>query len=47
MAQEITAREEVLRIERELEDARVRLAAIRRAKYKDRPNDDSFGYGSS
>ncbi|GAB6032133.1 hypothetical protein CHUAL_010792 [Chamberlinius hualienensis] len=48
MAQEITAREEVIRIERELEEARVRLAAIRRAKYKDRSDDDSYcGYGSS
>lgn len=48
MAQEITAREEIIRIERELEEARVRLAAIRRAKYKDRPDDDSYyGYGSS
>lgn len=48
MAQEITAREEVLRIERELEEARVRLAQIRRAKYKDRPQeDDYYGYGSS
>ena len=34
IAQEINARSEVLRIERELEEARNRLTAIRQAKYK-------------
>lgn len=34
IAQEINARSEVLRIERELEEARGRLSAIRQAKYK-------------
>lgn len=34
IAQEINARSEVLRIERELEEARGRLTAIRQAKYK-------------
>jgi len=34
IAQEINARSEVLRIERELEEARSRLTAIRQAKYK-------------
>lgn len=33
IAQEIGAREEILRKERELEEARERLAALRRAKY--------------
>ncbi|XP_003368675.1 putative I/LWEQ domain protein, partial [Trichinella spiralis] len=33
--------EEVLRKERELEEARVKLAAIRKAKYKDRPTGSS------
>lgn len=36
IAQEINARSEVLRIERELEEARGRLTAIRQAKYKNR-----------
>ncbi|XP_073980591.1 talin_middle and talin-RS domain-containing protein rhea isoform X4 [Rhodnius prolixus] len=36
IAQEINARSEVLRIERELEEARGRLTAIRQAKYKRR-----------
>ncbi|XP_072756024.1 talin-2 isoform X3 [Anoplolepis gracilipes] len=36
IAQEIDARSEVLRIERELEEARGRLTAIRLAKYKNR-----------
>lgn len=35
--QVLDAQEEVLRKERELEEARVKLAAIRKAKYKDRP----------
>lgn len=34
IAQEINARSEVYRIERELEEARSRLTAIRQAKYK-------------
>lgn len=38
IAQEIDARSEVLRIERELEEARGRLTAIRLAKYKNRPD---------
>lgn len=38
IAQEINARSEVLRIERELEEARGRLTAIRQAKYKNRPD---------
>lgn len=36
IAQEINARSEVLRIERELEEARGRLTAIRQAKYKNK-----------
>lgn len=36
IAQEINARSEVLRIEKELEEARGRLTAIRQAKYKNR-----------
>lgn len=36
IAQEINARSEVLRIERELEEARGRLTAIRQAKYRNR-----------
>ncbi|KAF7995722.1 hypothetical protein HCN44_006829 [Aphidius gifuensis] len=40
IAQEINARSEVLRIEKELEEARGRLTAIRQAKYKNR-NDSS------
>ncbi|XP_023231887.1 talin-2-like isoform X2 [Centruroides sculpturatus] len=47
IAQEIVAREEILKKERELEEARERLAAIRRAKYGNRPADDYHGYGSS
>ncbi len=36
------AQEEVLRKERELEEARVKLSAIRRAKYaKEGPHEDS------
>lgn len=53
IAQEINARTEVLRIERELEEARGRLTAIRQAKYKNKPdysdteNDaDQSGYDS-
>ncbi|CAB0031459.1 unnamed protein product [Trichogramma brassicae] len=45
IAQEINARSEVLRIEKELEEARGRLTAIRQAKYKNKneqsENDDS------
>ncbi|KAL1132788.1 hypothetical protein AAG570_010740 [Ranatra chinensis] len=48
IAQEINARSEVLRIERELEEARGRLTAIRQAKYRLKGGDasDSEGYGS-
>ena len=35
--QEIEAQEEILRKERELEDARRRLAHIRKARYRDEP----------
>lgn len=46
IAQEIDARSEVLRIEKELEEARGRLTAIRQAKYKNRnelsPSDSVF-----
>eukprot|EP00794_Sanderia_malayensis_P019501 gene19501-21428_t len=37
--QEIEAQEEILRKERELEDARKRLAHIRKARYRDEPED--------
>lgn len=53
MAQEINARSEVLRIERQLEEARGRLTAIRQAKYKrtgagsgGEDTGDEGGYGS-
>ncbi|XP_064075633.1 talin-1 isoform X9 [Vanessa tameamea] len=52
IAQEIDARSEVLRIERELEEARGRLTAIRQAKYKlrdtsgDDTDPDHAGYSS-
>jgi talin len=52
IAQEINARSEVLRIERQLEEARGRLTAIRQAKYKMKGGDISAsdtepdGYGS-
>ncbi|KAK9301347.1 hypothetical protein QLX08_006276 [Tetragonisca angustula] len=51
IAQEINARSEVLRIERELEEARGRLTAIRQAKYKRSDTDtdtdaDQTGYES-
>ncbi|XP_050359192.1 talin-1 isoform X1 [Nymphalis io] len=52
IAQEIDARSEVLRIERELEEARGRLTAIRQAKYKlrdtsgDDTDTDHPGYSS-
>ncbi|XP_063237314.1 talin-1 isoform X2 [Bacillus rossius redtenbacheri] len=52
IAQEINARSEVLRIERQLEEARGRLTAIRQAKYKLKggetsPSDgETDGYGS-
>lgn len=36
IAQEINARSDVLKIERELEEARSKLAAIRKAKYQDK-----------
>ncbi|XP_011503783.1 PREDICTED: talin-1-like [Ceratosolen solmsi marchali] len=56
IAQEINARSEVLRIEKELEEARGRLTAIRQAKYRnrgdasdldidiDQNNDDTFSH---
>ncbi|KAJ8935035.1 hypothetical protein NQ314_013060 [Rhamnusium bicolor] len=51
IAQEINARSEVCRIERELEEARNKLSAIRQAKYKlkgyDTSGDDTDGYISS
>ncbi|KAG1695569.1 Talin-1 [Nymphon striatum] len=45
---EITARAEILRKERELEEAREKLTAIRRAKYQSKPVEDGefTGYGS-
>ncbi|KAK7790683.1 hypothetical protein R5R35_008203 [Gryllus longicercus] len=55
IAQEINARSEVLRIEKQLEEARSRLTAIRQAKYRKKggtggetsPSDgDTDGYGS-
>ncbi|KAK4884901.1 hypothetical protein RN001_001172 [Aquatica leii] len=50
IAQEINARSEVLRIERQLEEARGKLTAIRQAKYKlrggDTSGDDTDGYDS-
>lgn len=47
IAQEIDARSDVLRIERELEEARSRLTAIRRAKYRGEGGDsDVEGYMS-
>lgn len=46
IAQEINARSEVLRIERELEEARGRLTAIRRAKYRGEGDSDAEGYMS-
>ncbi|XP_013776088.1 talin-2-like [Limulus polyphemus] len=46
IAQEIIAREEILRKERELEEARERLAALRRAKYGNKAPDEYHGYGS-
>lgn len=36
IAQEINARSDVLKIERQLEEARSKLAAIRRAKYQEK-----------
>ncbi|KAL5020155.1 hypothetical protein ScPMuIL_003047 [Solemya velum] len=42
IAQEIKAQEEILRKEKELTDARVRLAEIRKARYKEKsPDNDS------
>ncbi|XP_074594271.1 talin-1-like [Brevipalpus obovatus] len=43
IAQEILAREEILKKERELNDARLRLAVIRKAKYN-KPNEESHEY---
>lgn len=51
IAQEIDARSEVFRIEKELEEARNKLTAIRQAKYKlktlDTSGEDTDGYVSS
>ena len=38
--QEIMAQEEILRKEKELQDARRRLEKIRKEKYKDRPPEE-------
>lgn len=46
IAQEIIAREEIIRKERELEVAREKLAALRKAKYGNRSPDEYQGYGS-
>lgn len=46
IAQEIIAREEIIRKERELEVAREKLTALRKAKYGNRSPDDYQGYGS-
>ncbi|KAL8568329.1 hypothetical protein ACOMHN_040902 [Nucella lapillus] len=46
IAQEIMAQEEILRKEKELQDARRRLEKIRKEKYKDRPLEDSDSAGS-
>ncbi|XP_076439084.1 talin-1-like isoform X2 [Babylonia areolata] len=46
IAQEIMAQEEILRKEKELQDARRRLEKIRKEKYKDRPPEDSDSAGS-
>lgn len=45
IAQEIVAREEILKKERELVEAREKLSAIRKAKYGNRPPDEYQGYG--
>ncbi|CAG2163728.1 unnamed protein product [Oppiella nova] len=44
IAQEIIAREEILKKERELVEAREKLATIHRAKYGNRPPDEYQGY---
>lgn len=46
IAQEIIAREEILRKEKELEEARGRLAALRRAKYGNKSPDEYHGFSS-
>ena len=47
ITQEIVAREEILKKERELVEAREKLAAINRAKYGNRPPDEKdFGFTS-
>lgn len=46
IAQEISAREQILRKEKELQVAKTQLMAIRKAKYSNRP-DDYQGYGGS
>lgn len=45
IAVEISAREEILRKERELHEAREKLNAIRRAKYGNKPHPEVYGYG--
>lgn len=45
IAVEISAREEILRKERELAEAREKLTAIRRAKYGNKPHPEVCGYG--
>ncbi|XP_030753171.1 talin-1-like [Sitophilus oryzae] len=51
IAQELDAQSEVVRIERELDDARSKLAAIRQARYKlkgyETSGDETDGYGGS
>lgn len=46
IAQEISAREQILKKEKELQVAKTQLMAIRKAKYANRP-DDYQGYGGS
>lgn len=46
IAQEISAREQILRKEKELQNAKIQLMAIRKAKYGNRP-DNYQGYGGS
>lgn len=46
IAQEIVAREAILKKERELVEAREKLAAIHRAKYGNRPPEEYHGYGA-
>ena len=43
IAQEIMAQEEILRKEKELQMARKRLTELRKAKYKEKPNEEAEG----